>query len=71
MRSINLYQHPELPAYNGYGNVDDASSYVGRVSSALQPPTPWLGSFDGRTIWCNDQGVDCRETGGFGWPSPP
>ena len=43
VRSINLYPYPELPAYNGYGNVNDASSYVGRVSSALQEPTPWLG----------------------------
>jgi Tannase and feruloyl esterase len=71
VRSINLYPYPELPAYNGYGNVDDASSYVGRVSAAVQQPTPWLGSFNTRTMWCNDQGVDCRETDGFGWPSSP
>ena len=71
VRSINLYPYPELPAYNGYGNVDDASSYVGHVSAALQQPTPWLGSFNTRTVWCNDQGVDCRETDGFGWPSSP
>jgi len=71
VRSINLYPYPELPAYNGYGNVNDASSYVGRVSSALQEPTPWLGSYNTRTVWCNDQGTGCRETGGFGWPSPP
>jgi len=71
VRSINLYPYPELPAYNGYGNVNDASSYVGRVSSALQEPTPWLGSFNTRTVWCNDQGTGCRETGGFAWPSPP
>jgi Tannase and feruloyl esterase len=70
-RSINLYPYPELPAYNGYGNVNDASSYVGRVSSALQEPTPWIGSFNTRTVWCNDQGTDCRETDGFGWPSSP
>jgi hypothetical protein len=70
VRSINLYPYPELPAYNGYGNVNDASSYVGRVSSALQEPTPWLGSFNTRTVWCTDQGTGCREYGGFGWPGP-
>jgi hypothetical protein len=36
VRSINLYPYPELPAYNGYGNVDDASSYVGKVSDACR-----------------------------------
>lgn len=70
VRSIKLFPYPELPAYNGHGNVDDASSYVGRVSDALQAPAPWLGRFDSRKIWCNDQGLDCRETGGFGWPFP-
>src|SRR6201996_6793251 len=40
VRSINLYPYPELPAYNGHGNVNDASSYVGRVSQALEAPTP-------------------------------
>jgi hypothetical protein len=71
VRSINLYPYPELPAYNGYGNVDSASSYVGKVSEALQQPTPWLGKFDTRTMWCNDQGLNCYETSGFGWPWPP
>jgi hypothetical protein len=61
VRTINLYPYPELPAYKGYGNVDDASSYLGRVSGALQQPTPWLGKFDSEMIWCNDQGLDCRE----------
>jgi feruloyl esterase len=71
VRTINLYPYPELPAYNGHGNVNDASSYVGKVSSALQAPTPWLASFDSRKIWCDSQGLDCRETSGFGWPFPP
>jgi hypothetical protein len=35
----------ELPAYNGYGNVDDPTSFVGKVSTALQRPTAWPGSF--------------------------
>jgi feruloyl esterase len=68
VRTINLYPYPELPAYTGRGNVNDASSYVGRVSSALQAPTPWLGRFDSRKVWCNSAGVDCRETSVFGWP---
>ena len=62
VRSINVYPYPELPAYKGYGNVDDASSYIGKVSTALQQPTPWLGRFDSTMIWCNDQGLDCTET---------
>ena len=62
VRSINLYPYPELPAYTGHGSVDDASSYVGKVSTALQAPTPWLGSFDSRKIWCNSQGRQCRAT---------
>jgi hypothetical protein len=62
VRTINLYPYPELPAYNGYGNVDDASSYIGKVSTALQQPTPWLGKFDSEMTWCNNQGLDCRET---------
>jgi Tannase and feruloyl esterase len=70
VRSINLYPYPELPAYKGHGDVNDASSYVGKVSNALQAPTPWLGSFDSRKIWCNSAGLDCRETNGFGWPLP-
>jgi hypothetical protein len=62
VRTINLYPYPELPAYKGHGNVDDASSYTGRVSKALQQPTPWLGSFNSQMIWCNNQGLECRET---------
>jgi feruloyl esterase len=62
VRQLPLYPYPELPAYKGYGNVDDASSYVGRVSTALQEPTPWLGKFDSTMIWCNDRGADCRLT---------
>ena len=71
VRALPLFPYPELPAYNGYGNVNDASSYVGRVSAALQQPTPSLVKFDTSTIWCNNQGVDCRQTDGFGWPFPP
>jgi Tannase and feruloyl esterase len=71
VRTLPLYPYPELPAYNGYGNVDDASSYVGKVSTALQQPTPWLGKFDTTTIWCNTQGEDCRETNWPGWPFQP
>jgi hypothetical protein len=37
----------------------------------VQEPTPWLGSYNTRTVWCNDQGTGGRETGGFGWPSSP
>jgi hypothetical protein len=62
VRQLPLYPYPELPAYRGYGNVDDASSYVGRVSRALQAPIRWLGKFDDAMIWCNNQGLDCRET---------
>jgi hypothetical protein len=66
VRQIKLFPYPELPAYQGYGNVDAASSYVGRVSYALQEPTPWLGKFDTTLIWCNNQGVDCKLTDGGG-----
>jgi hypothetical protein len=62
VRSITLFPYPELPAYNGYGNVDDAASFYGRVSMAVQQPTPWLGRFDSLTMWCNAEGVDCYET---------
>jgi Tannase and feruloyl esterase len=62
VRTINVYPYPELPAYKGYGNVDDAASYAGKVSAALQQPTPWLGKFDSQMIWCSSQGLDCTET---------
>jgi hypothetical protein len=62
VRQINIYPYPELPAYKGYGNVDDASSYYGRISQALQQPVHWLGKFDSAKIWCNNQGEDCRES---------
>jgi hypothetical protein len=62
VRQLPLFPYPELPAYKGYGNVDDASSYVGRVSYALQEPAPWLGKFDSTMTWCNNQGLNCRET---------
>ncbi|MGH3244855.1 MAG: tannase/feruloyl esterase family alpha/beta hydrolase [Trebonia sp.] len=62
VRSINVYPYPELPAYQGHGNVDDASSYLGKASTALQQPTPWLGKFDSAMIWCNSQGLDCTGT---------
>jgi hypothetical protein len=62
VRSIRIFPYPELPAYNGYGNVNDASSYVGEVSAALQQPTPWLGKFDSTMTWYNDQGTDCKLT---------
>lgn len=68
VRTLPLFPYPELPAYDGHGNVNDASSYVGQVSNALQAPTPWLGKFDTTTIWCNDQGVNCNETNGLRWP---
>jgi hypothetical protein len=69
VRTINGYPYPELPAYKGYGNVDDASSYIGKVSTALQQPTPWLGKFDSTMIWCNSQGLDCTETNRRGEPA--
>ena len=60
VRQITLYPYPELPAYRGYGNVDDASSYVGKVSPALEKPVRWLGKFNRSKIWCNSKGTDCR-----------
>jgi hypothetical protein len=45
-----------------YPKVDDASSYVSRVSEAVQQPAPWLGKFDTTMIWCNNQGLDCKLT---------
>jgi len=62
VRQLPLFPYPELPAYRGYGNVDDASSYVPRVSRALQAPIRWLGKFNTAMIWCNNQGLNCRET---------
>ena len=62
VRSINIYPYPKLPAYRGHGNVDDASSYTGKVSAALQQPTPWLGTFNSTTIWCDSKGQCCRVT---------
>src|SRR5262249_38407380 len=62
VRQINLYPYPELPAYNGYGNVAAASSYFGKVSQALQQPIQWLGKFDSATTSCNSQGTDCKTT---------
>jgi feruloyl esterase len=64
VRQISLYPYPELPAYNGYGNVDAASSYYGKVSQALQQPIQWLGKFDSATTWCNSQGTNCKTTYG-------
>jgi hypothetical protein len=60
VRQITLYPYPELPAYQGYGNVDDASSYVGKVSPSLEKPIRWLGKFNAALIWCNSEGTDCR-----------
>jgi hypothetical protein len=62
VRQLPLFPYPELPSYRGYGNVDDASSYVPRVSRALQAPVRWRGTFDTAMIWCNNQGLKCRET---------
>jgi hypothetical protein len=62
VRQLPLFPYPELPAYRGYGNVDDAWSYVPRVSRALQAPIRWLGKFNTTMIWCNNQGLNCRET---------
>jgi len=61
VRQIKIYPYPKLPAYKGYGNVDDADSYYGRVSWAVQQPVQWLGRFDATKIWCDNQGEDCRE----------
>lgn len=60
VRSDTLFPYPELPAYKGYGNVDDASSYIGEVSTALQEPVRWLGRFDTTMMWCNSSGTDCK-----------
>lgn len=60
VRQITLYPYPQLPAYRGYGNVDDASSYVGKVSPALEKPVRWLGKFNAAKIWCNSNGTGCR-----------
>jgi feruloyl esterase len=60
IRSDRLFPYPELPAYNGYGNVDDASSYIGKVSAALEQPVRWLGKFSTLQTWCNSSGTDCR-----------
>ena len=63
VRTLPVYPYPELPAYNGSGNVDSASSYHGQVSQALQERTPWLGKFDTLTTWCNNQGEGCYTVG--------
>jgi hypothetical protein len=68
LRSDRLFPYPELPAYNGYGDVDDASSYVGRVSMALQQPVHWLGKFTTLQMWCNAVGTDCRLVNAAGPP---
>jgi hypothetical protein len=33
LTSIRIFPYPELPAYNGYGNVDDGSSFAGKSGS--------------------------------------
>ncbi len=60
LRSIELFPYPEVASYTGHGSVDKASSFVGKVSTAMQAPTPWLGSFDNTMIWCNSSGVACK-----------
>ena len=50
------------PARYRLGNADEAASYVPRVSRALQKPSRWLGKFDTAMIWCDNQGLGCRET---------
>jgi feruloyl esterase len=62
VRTLDIYPYPELPAYNGSGNPDLASSYHSQVSEAVQQPTPWLGKFDSTTEWCSGQGTNCYET---------
>lgn len=61
VRSIKLFPYPELPAYQGHGSVDKASSYVGKVSTALEAPVTSLVQFNNKMIWCNSQGVDCKK----------
>jgi feruloyl esterase len=61
-RTLPIYPYPQLPAYNGSGDPTSASSYHGQVSQALQAPTPWLGSFNSTTMWCNSAGTSCFET---------
>jgi Tannase and feruloyl esterase len=61
LRSIELFPYPEVPSYKGHGSVDQASSFVGKVSKAFQAPTPWLGKFNNIMIWCNAKGVDCKK----------
>jgi Tannase and feruloyl esterase len=68
-RTLPIFPYPELPAYNGQGDPDSASSYHGQVSEALQQPTPWLGKFDSATTWCTAQGTGCFTTRGYN--SPP
>jgi Tannase and feruloyl esterase len=69
-RTLPIFPYPELPAYNGSGNPDSASSYHAQVSQAVQQPTPWLGKFDAATTWCTAQGTDCYTTND-GHSSPP
>jgi hypothetical protein len=61
-RAIRIFAYPELPANNGYGNVDDPTSFVGKVSTALQQPTPWLGSFSTTLTWCDPNGLNRTTT---------
>jgi hypothetical protein len=67
VRTLDIYPYPELPAYNGSGDPNVASSYHAQVSQAVQAPTPWLGKFDSTTMWCSSQGTNCYETS----DSPP
>lgn len=64
VRTLPLYPYPELPAYNGSGNVDEASSFHGQVSHALEQPLPWIGSFNSTTMWCTAENTDCHLTSG-------
>jgi feruloyl esterase len=61
LRSIKIFPYPKLPAYKGHGSVDRSSSFVGKVSPALEKPLPWAGKFDNVMIWCNRKGIDCKK----------
>jgi Tannase and feruloyl esterase len=60
IQSISIFPYPELPVYNGTGNVDQASSYSGKVSKAVEEPLKSAVTFDRKMIWCNAKGVDCK-----------
>jgi hypothetical protein len=58
--TTGVTDEPFTAAY--FDKLEKLAPFWDATDPDLQAPIRWLGKFDTAMVWCNNQGLDCRET---------